>query len=271
MGLQSILIRFIAVLLLALTGQVSAQVSKEAINLKTRDGVTVRSLVLTPPEPKAAVIAFVGGNGVLDMFPNGDIRKLEGNFLARSRVAFVELGLVLVLVDAPSDRLREPFMYKGFRESPEHATDIKAVIAWTREKTKLPVFLLGTSRGTESSTHLAINLKGRDAPDGVVLTSIMLAGETSVLRQPVETITQPVLLVQHEKDACDHCPFAEVQNLQRRLISAKKVDVFAFTGGISEGPACGARAYHGYNGIEKEVVGKISAWVLAHSAAMSGK
>lgn len=263
MRLHVIFIRLIAVLLLALAGQASAQLTKEVVNLKTRDGVTVRSLVLIPPAPKAAVIAFVGGNGVLDMFPNGDIRKLEGNFLARSRFAFAESGLVVVLVDAPSDRLRDPFMYKGFRESPEHATDIQAVIAWTREKTKLPVYLLGTSRGTESSTYLAINLKGGDAPDGVILTSIMLAGETSVLRQPVEKMTQAVLLVQHEKDACDHCPFAEVQTLKQRLTSAKKVDVFAFTGGISEGPACGARAHHGYNGIEKEVVGKISEWVLA--------
>ncbi len=263
MRLHVIFIRLLAVLLLAVAGQASAQLTKEVVNLKTRDGVTVRSLVLIPPAPKAAVIAFVGGNGVLDMFPNGDIRKLEGNFLARSRFAFAESGLVVVLVDAPSDRLKDPFMYKGFRESPEHATDIQAVIAWTREKTKLPVYLLGTSRGTESSTYLAINLKGGDAPDGVILTSIMLAGETSVLRQPVETMTQAVLLVQHEKDACDHCPFAEVQTLKQRLTSAKKVDVFAFTGGISEGPACGARAHHGYNGIEKEVVGKISEWVLA--------
>lgn len=258
-----IFIRLLVALLLVASAQASAQVTKETVDLKTRDGVTLRSLVLSPPAPKAAVVAFVGGNGVLDMFPNGDIRKLEGNFLARSRFAFAELGLVVVLVDAPSDRLRDPFMYKGFRESPEHATDIKAVISWTREKTQLPVYLLGTSRGTESSTYLAINLKGGDAPDGVILTSIMLAGETSVLRQPVETITQPVLLVQHEKDACDHCPFAEIQTLKQRLTSAKKVDVFAFTGGISEGPACGARAHHGYNGIEKEVVGKISEWVLA--------
>ena len=271
MVLQSSFIRLFAVLLLVIAGQGYAQVTKEAINLKTREGVTVRSLVLTPTAPKAAVIVFVGGNGVLDMFPNGDIRKLEGNFLARSRFAFAELGLVVVLVDAPSDRLREPFMYKGFRESPEHATDIKAVIAWTREKTKLPVYLLGTSRGTESSTYLAINLKGGDAPDGVVLTSIILAGEQSVLRQPVEAITQPVLLVQHEKDMCEHCPFAEVQTLKQRLTAAKNVDVLAFTGGISEGPACGARAHHGYNGIEKEVVGKISEWVLAQAAIPSAK
>jgi pimeloyl-ACP methyl ester carboxylesterase len=240
-----------------------AQVTKDVIDLKTRDGVSLRSLVLIPPSAKAVVIMFVGGNGVLSLYNNGDIGKLAGNFLARSRNLFTDQGLAVVLVDAPSDRARDPFMYKGFRESPEHATDIKAVVAWAREKTKLPIYLLGTSRGTESSAYLAINLKGSDAPDGIVLTSIMLAGDTSVLRQPVESITQPVLLVQHENDACDHCPFAEVQNLKQRLTSSKKVDVLAFTGGISEGPACGARAHHGYNGIEHVVVSKISAWVLA--------
>jgi len=241
-------------------GSAIAQVGKEVIDLKTRENVTVRSLVLTPPAPKAAVIAFVGGNGVMGMLSNGDMRKLEGNFLARSRFAFADSGLVVVLVDAPSDRQNDPYMYKGFRESVEHANDIKAVIAWTRAKTKLPVYLLGTSRGTESSTYLAINLKGADAPDGVVLTSIMLA---SVLRQSVETITQPVLLVQHENDTCEHGPFAEVKNLKQRLTAAKKVDVIPVKGGVSDGPACGAKAHHGYNGVENEVVAKISEWIIA--------
>ena len=35
-------------------------------------------------------------------------------------------------------------------------------------------------------------------------------------------------------------------------------------GGISEGDACGARAYHGYNGIEAEVVGKIATWIKSN-------
>jgi hypothetical protein len=33
-------------------------------------------------------------------------------------------------------------------------------------------------------------------------------------------------------------------------------------GGVSEGDPCEAFAYHGYNGIEREVVAKIAAWLV---------
>jgi hypothetical protein len=35
-----------------------------------------------------------------------------------------------------------------------------------------------------------------------------------------------------------------------------------FSGGVSRGDPCEAMAYHGFNGLEKDVVGKIAEWII---------
>ena len=39
----------------------NSQVTQEIVNLKTRDDVTMRVLLLSPKEPKASLILFAGG------------------------------------------------------------------------------------------------------------------------------------------------------------------------------------------------------------------
>jgi hypothetical protein len=46
-------------------------------------------------------------------------------------------------------------------------------------------------------------------------------------------------------------------------LPAGQAELKTYTGGISQGPACEAFAYHGYNGIEDRVVADIAAWLLA--------
>ena len=145
------------------------------VDVPTRSGVTDRVLVLAPEgEPKAAVILFAGGNGGLRLGPpgsNGAIGALSGNFLIRSRQLFVDHGLLTVAIDAPSDRQSQPYMANGFRESAKSVADVHAVIAWLRTQTHAPVWLVGTSHGTQSVAFAATSLSGADAPDGIVLTS----------------------------------------------------------------------------------------------------
>jgi hypothetical protein len=38
-------------------------------------------------------------------------------------------------------------------------------------------------------------------------------------------------------------------------------ELIVFDGGISVGDPCEARAYHGFNGIEREVIARIAAWI----------
>ncbi len=262
--MQTVLVWLTAFCLAAASQFARAQTPAQVADIATRPGVTQRLLVLTPAQPRATVVLFTGGNGALQLRPDGSLGSGAGNFLVRSRQRFADAGLTVVLVDAPSDRQSEPFL-AGFRQRPEHAADIKAVIAWLRSRSELPVWLVGTSRGTQSVAYLATELSGRDGPDGIVLTSSILVDRKSraVLAMPLDKIRVPVLVVHHELDACPLCPFASVPSLLAGLEHAPRKQLLSFRDGQSTGDPCEAFAHHGYNGIEPEVVRQIASWLLA--------
>jgi hypothetical protein len=91
-----------------------------------------------------------------------------------------------------------------------HAADLKAVIAWVRKSSRTPVWLVGTSRGTQSVAYVATELSGTDGPDGIVLTSTILTDGKSraVPAMPIGKIRIPVLVVHHEQDGCTLCSFS---------------------------------------------------------------
>jgi hypothetical protein len=51
--------------------------------------------------------------------------------------------------------------------------------------------------------------------------------------------------------------------LMNKLGSAPKSHLLAFKGGDNQGDPCEALAFHGFNGLERDVVQQISAWMLA--------
>jgi alpha/beta superfamily hydrolase len=254
----------IAACLLLLGTAAHAQIEQQVIDIPSRAGVTQRMLVLSPPQPHAAVVLLAGGHGGLQILPDGTFKWGAGNFLVRSRQLFAEQAMMVVVLDAPSDRQSPPFL-QGFRQTAEHAADLKAVLAWVRERSKVPVWLVGTSRGTQSAAFVATQLAGAEGPDGVVLTSSILTDPKGrpVPAMPLERIKVPVLVVHHEQDGCGLCSFAEIPGLMSKLDGAPRKQVLSFTGGDNRGDPCEAKAYHGFNGLEREFVAKIAAWMLA--------
>jgi pimeloyl-ACP methyl ester carboxylesterase len=247
-----------------LLSHAQAQTTQKVVDIPTRPGITQRMIVISPAEPKAAVILFAGGHGGLQVFTNGSMKWGEGNFLVRTRQRFAEEGLTVVVIDAPSDRQSAPFL-NGFRQKPEHAADVKAVIAWLRENAKVPVWLIGTSRGTQSAAYVTTELAGPEGPDGLVLTSTIVKDDSGrpVPAMPLGKIRVPVLVAHHEQDGCAHCPFSEVPTLMAKIGNAPRTKLLAFKGGANRGDPCEAFAYHGFNGLEGEVVEKIANWILA--------
>jgi dienelactone hydrolase len=241
-----------------------AQPAEQVVDIPTRPGVTQRLLVLTPAQPRASVVLMPGGHGGLRIFPSGSMQSGEGNFLVRSRRLFADQGLRVVVVDSPSDRQRPPFLEPA-RQTPEHATDLKAVIAWLRAQGPGPVWLVGTSRGTQSAAYVASELPRSDGPDGVVLTSTILTDDRSrpVPQMALSRISVPVLVVHHEEDACRVCRMADMPALMQALRGVPQVELVTFKGGRNTGDPCGAMAYHGYNGLEPEVTARIAGWILA--------
>jgi len=157
-------------------------------------------------------VLLAGGHGGLQIFPNGSMKWGDNNFLVRTRQQFADQGLFVAVVDAPSDRQSPPFL-GGFRQKPEHAEDLRAVIAWVREQAKVPVWLVGTSRGTQSAAFVATELSSTQGPDGIVLSSTILVEEKGrpVPAMPLGKLRIPVLVVHHEQDGCSHCPFSVIR------------------------------------------------------------
>ncbi|MGE0558953.1 MAG: alpha/beta hydrolase [Burkholderiales bacterium] len=248
----------VSVLLLAASCAAFAQ-SPQVVDLPSRPGVTQRILVLTPEKPQAAVVLFAGGNGNIGIRPDGRIAR-SGNFLVRSRELFAGRQLLTVVIDAPSDRSAVP------RETDDHVSDVKAVIAWIRQQADIPVWLVGTSRGTQSAAHVATRLARADGgPDGVVLTATMLSDQrgTAVPEMPLDRLRIPVLVAHHRHDGCRYCLFSDMPRLMERLTTPPRKELLVFEGGNDVGDPCQARAYHGFNGIEREVIDRITAWITA--------
>ena len=242
-----------------------AQISEKVIDIPTRSGVTQCFVYLAPQRPKAAVILFAGGHGGLQIQPNGRFTWGEGNFLVHTRQLFAENGLAVAVVDAPPDRQTKPYL-SGFRQTPEHVADTKAVIAWLKQQVKVPVWLVGTSRGTQSAAFIATQLARNDGgPDGLVLTATVLSDDKGrpVPDMPLDRVAIPVLVIHHEQDGCRHCAYAEIPRLMEKLTATSAKELVTFKGGVNQGDPCEARAYHGFNGLEKDVVSAIARWIQA--------
>jgi len=236
---------------------------EKTVDIPTRPEITERALVVAPPDATATVILLAGSHGGLQITPAGTLRFGKGNFLVRSRGLFASQQLNAIVLDAPSDRQSPPFLDGGFRQTPEHAQDLKAVIAWARDQFKVPVWLVGTSRGTQSAAFAATQLRASEGPDGIVLTSTILRDPYSraVPQMPLDAIRIPVLVVHHEQDGCKLCPYADVSWMMRKFENAPRKEAIGFTGGQDRGDPCEAFAHHGYNGIEREVVERIARWI----------
>jgi dienelactone hydrolase len=255
-----------AVLVCALLGGswTNVQGAERVVDIPTRPGITQRFILTAPPDAKATVILFAGGHGGLQISETGALGWGKGNFLVRSAPLFAAQQLAVAIIDAPSDRQSPPHL-SGFRQSAEHAEDVKSVITWLRENTRQPVWLVGTSRGTQSAAAVATRLQGSEGPNGIVLTATVVSDPRGrpVTDMAVDTLQIPVLLVHHEQDACRVTLLRDLPRLMDKLTRAARKELITFRGGENHGDPCEAMAYHGFNGLEKDVVARIAAWITA--------
>lgn len=255
-------------LLLALSGillvaTVHAQ-SERVVDIPTRANVTQRLLLSAPANPRAAIILFAGGHGGLQIFPSGRIRWGAGNFLVRNRGLLARRGLMIATVDAPSDRQSNPYL-SGYRQRREHLEDIKAVIAHIKQQANLPVWLIGTSRGTQSAAYIGVQLAGGEGgPDGLVLTASILSDPTGrpVPAMELERLTIPTLVMHHKNDGCALTLYSDVPKLMTKLTATPRSELITIEGGTNDGDPCEAEAYHGFAGKDEETVDHIAKWIL---------
>ena len=259
---QLLLLSLSSASVLAEQTTVVAQTSYHLIPSK-RAGAEVPFWLIAPPNATHTVILFAGGDGVLDI-GTGGIGQ-HGNFLVRSSDLFANQGMLVAIIDKPSDR-KNLF---HFRTTKKHAKDIKAVIMYLKQHyPDNPIWLVGTSRGTISVANVAARFHGKAEPAGIVLTS-SVTGVSKKKRNTLEdvdlsAITVPTYIVHNKDDQCNVSPYDGAKALMDKLSSVQVKAFKAFSGGHSKGDFCKGDSYHGFLGIEKEVVTSITDWIKAH-------
>ena len=254
---------FLIILLLLQIKTLHAGVSESVETVTVRPGVTQTWLQLKPDVPVATVILFAGYGGYLGITSEG-IQQPSENFLVRTRGQFAGHGFLTAVIDVPSDFSGVDGIL-GWRASKTHAEDIKIIISQLRKTADVPVWVVGTSRGTISAANVAARLQ-QGGPDGLVLTaSVTEAGGNNsgyVGDVDLEKITVPTLIAHHEEDDCVVTPFYGAERLLKQLPNVKQKKLIAFNGGKQpESGACEALSEHGFIGLENQVVDAIADWI----------
>ncbi|HZS64492.1 MAG TPA: alpha/beta hydrolase [Xanthobacteraceae bacterium] len=186
------------------------------------------ALLNKPASARAGLILIPGGNGVMNVRPDGTFGSLGGNQLVRTRKDYLSYGLATLTIDV--------------------GVDVAAAVRYMRSVTPV-VVVVGTSRGTLRAPK---SLPAH--PNGLVLTSGFWGNMPSLLGSPAAL--PPTLVIEHRHDGCRPTSPAGVPGFQ--AWAGSKVKVVWLDGGIDKGDPCEARAYHGFNGIDGQVVSAVA-------------
>lgn len=185
-------------------------------------------LLNKPVAPKASVILIPGGDGVMGIRADGSFSALRGNQLVRTRKAYTGHDVATLTVDS--------------------GVNVAAAVAYMR-KIASPVAVVATSRG---SLRVPGALSGK--PDAVVLTAAFLDEVRSTMGSP--GALPRTLVVHHRQDGCRKTPPSGVAPF--KAWGGSKVTVVWKEGGSNTGDPCQAKGYHGFNGLDGDVVSTVA-------------
>ena len=219
--------------LLPPAGMVAAQ-TQQTVDISGSNAVLLR-----PAAPRASVILMPGGHGLIGAAPGGEITQLKRNQLVRTRQAYVDRGLAVLVLDAD--------------------TNLASAIAYMAQ-IKRPVTVVATSRGT---LRAAQGIASGARPDALVLTSGFLSAQSGSGWNVMAILGSPAalpktLVIHHRQDACRVTLPAGVDPFI--AWAGGKARVAWLTGGVNAGDPCEAVSHHGFNGIDGEVVALAAAF-----------
>jgi hypothetical protein len=195
----------------------------------------VNAALLTPARPRGAIVLLTGGDGQIGVGSDGSIAR-QGNQLVRTRKAYAARGFAVLV--------------------PEININVAAAVGLMKKYG--PVTVVATSRGT---LRAAQGIAAGARPTRLVLTAGFLSNASgsgdnvmAILGSPAALPT--TLIVHHRHDECRLTLPAGVAPFV--AWSKGKARVAWLDGGNSSGRLCGARAHHGFNGINAAVVSVVA-------------
>jgi hypothetical protein len=232
-------------------------------------GGTERTLLLTPDrppnQPKATVILFPGGDGIIGLAPDGAIATLS-NFLVHFRNQWVERGYAVLLPDVPAGVSN----LMGRRLGDSYAAAVAALVDYARQMNPVPVWLVGTSQGTNAVVNAASRMTHGEIAGIILTSSLTRPGKAAELKETVfdanlAAINVPALIVSHADDACILSPAGDSGRLQAALSGSPRAKAILVTGGKpAAADTCGADAPHGFYGVEAETIAHMASFIAAH-------
>ena len=235
--------------------------SADVIDISIDAAKSQRILFFPAAKAVANVILFPGGDGIVGITDDGKAARPNHTF-TRSMTIWDKQGVTAVLFDT-SDSLGN---HGEFRNSGDHLNRISHVIAFLREKNNLPVWLIGHSNGTLSvSNYINASPENEANVDGLV---ILGTEHTVDFKRPLKL---PILAVHHVRDACNVTPLAaSVRVIDAAKTTSPRAELIRLDGGREESMPCKARSYHGFLGIEDELIGRISSFMKETIAKPQG-
>ena len=205
-----------------------------------------------------AVLLLPGSPGIMKI-QAADAFGMTGNFLIRSRHAWLDRETLVVSVDAPSDEWSN---FSGqFRATERYAQDIQGLIHTLRQQYgPLPLTLVGTSEGSVSAYYAA---KAIGEPQTKVIFSASLfqgiRNSHGLNTLNFDDFKFPTLWVHHADDPCRVTPYSQAQQHAGKTRSPL---ITVRSSSAGRGEACKAFTQHGFVGMEAETVRAMKLWVV---------
>jgi len=225
--------------------------ANEVIDIPSVQGVSTRTLVATVKEPRATILLFIGGDGMLRLTPSGQTE--HGHTFVRSFGMWKAHGIEAVLVDSPEDLGNA--MRGHQRGSQQHLNRVAEVVR--HFQSKRPLWIFGHSMGTSTVAAFL----GSNRPEIDLLQGYIVAGTHRGESVPAK-IKLPALAIHHRLEGCPSTPIAASEAIiQSRSPDTPKAMVL-LDGGTEPGHRCQSRSYHGFHGIEETLINTAAAFIL---------
>jgi dienelactone hydrolase len=213
-----------------------------------------KTFLIETAKPKAVVLLFIGGDGLLDLKPDGSTTK--ENPLNRSAGLWQQYGINSVLVDSPYDL--GDARRGNVRGKSEHLSRVESVVKYYKNKFNVPVWIFGHSMGTVTAIQFANQSERSAAVDGIIVAGTHIGENLSA------SFNKPVMAIHHQKEACPATPISASESIIKGRSKETKSELVMIDGGENVGKVCMGLAYHGFNKVEDQMVSAAAKFILAN-------
>jgi dienelactone hydrolase len=213
-----------------------------------------KTFLIETAKPKAVVLLFIGGDGLLDLKPDGSTTK--ENPLNRSAGLWQQYGINSVLVDSPYDL--GDARRGNVRGKAEHLSRVESVVKYYKNKFNVPVWIFGHSMGTVTAIQFANQSERSGAVTGIIIAGTHIGENLSA------SFNKPVMAIHHQKEACPATPISASESIIKGRSKETKSELVMIDGGENVGKVCMGLAYHGFNKVEDQMVSAAAKFILAN-------